>query len=80
MKTRLHWVLPEARIAGGQPRPLHVRLDVDDGAHVKLSLGVQVRPDHINWQLCLTPGALAEILERVAWATRPGPESTPDSA
>lgn len=70
MKTRLHWVLAHARLAAGQPQPLHVRLDLEDGAAVKVALGVEVRPHHINWQLCLAPGALAEILERVAWATR----------
>lgn len=76
MKSRLHWVLPDARIAAGKPQPLHVRLDAEDGAPVKIALGVEVRPGVINWQLCLTPGALAQILERVAWATR-APEEPP---
>ena len=70
MKSRMHWILPDARIAGGQPRPLHVRLDTDEGEPVKVSLGVEVHPNHINWQLCLTPGALAQILDRIAWATK----------
>lgn len=69
MKTRHHWELPAGRIAAGQPRPLHVRLEVENGVPTKIALGVQVRPEHITWQLYLAPHALTAILERVQWAT-----------
>lgn len=76
MKSRLHWTIPDGRIAGGRPRPLHVRLEVEDEVVAKVSLGIEVRPDTINWQLSLTPSALSAILERVAWAQKGHQDST----
>jgi len=73
IRSTLRYVIADGRVVASALRPLHLRLEQHDDATLRVALGIETQPGKINWTLILTPGALAEIMERVAQATRPEP-------
>ena len=57
-KMTIHKTLPKGRCVGDEHRPLHLRVDVEDGKLAKVTFGIEQRPGEISWQLSVAPEAL----------------------